>query len=359
MQFRKPSHILFVLQIILVFCLLAMLSACSTPVSAYGSSNSKRIIAVGDLHGDYSAFEKVMTRAGIMNEDGDWAAGETILVQTGDIADRGPDTRQIIEHLRALQAQAEAHGGTVIALIGNHEAMMITGNLRYLHPGEIEAFRSDQSERVREEWFSNNAEDILLEYQSSNPNITPAEVKKLWEEKTPLGLIEQRRAWAPDGEIGSWVLGNDVIAIVGENLFVHGGLSARYSMFSVDELNAMAEKALRSQSRDRQLITNNRYGPAWYRGLIRESGQLLDSGPDGSDITVEDELNLVLDRFEVERIIIGHTRSEKGIKPNHAARVIQIDTGMSAYYGGTISFLEIREDGIFANDNGVITKIDD
>ena len=47
-----------------------------------------------------------MVRAGLMNADGYWAGGDTLVIQVGDIADRGPDSRQIIEHLRRLQAQS-------------------------------------------------------------------------------------------------------------------------------------------------------------------------------------------------------------------------------------------------------------
>ena len=87
-----------------------------------------RIVAAGDFHGDYGAFEAVITGAGLVDDNGEWAAGETIFIQLGDLPDRGPDTRQIITELRALQDQAEAAGGEIIVLVGNHEALRVTGD---------------------------------------------------------------------------------------------------------------------------------------------------------------------------------------------------------------------------------------
>ena len=58
-----------------------------------------------------------MVRAGLMNADGYWAGGDTLVIQVGDIADRGPDSRQIIEHLRRLQAQSVMTGGQIIAFL--------------------------------------------------------------------------------------------------------------------------------------------------------------------------------------------------------------------------------------------------
>ena len=85
----------------------------------------------------------------------------------------------------------------------------------------------------------------------------------------------------------------------------------------------------------------------------------MESGIDGASLTVEEELDIVLGHFGVERIVIGHTPSIEGIKANHNGRVIQIDTGMSDYYGGINSFLEITDDGVFANNDGVVVRIND
>ena len=85
----------------------------------------------------------------------------------------------------------------------------------------------------------------------------------------------------------------------------------------------------------------------------------MESGIDGASLTVEEELDIVLGHFGVERIVIGHTPSIEVIKANHNGRVIQIDTGMSAHYGGTNSFLEVINKGTFADNDGVVVRIEE
>ena len=66
----------------------------------------ERIVAVGDIHGDYDNFLKVLQGADIVNRRGNWIAGETHLVQLGDVPDRGPDTSNVIALLKKLEKQA-------------------------------------------------------------------------------------------------------------------------------------------------------------------------------------------------------------------------------------------------------------
>ena len=79
----------------------------------------ERIVAIGDLHGDYENYLEVLRIAGLINKRGKWSGGEAHLVQTGDIPDRGPDSVKIIEHISKLAKQAKKKGGRVHNLIGN------------------------------------------------------------------------------------------------------------------------------------------------------------------------------------------------------------------------------------------------
>ena len=322
-------------------------------------ANEPRIVAIGDFHGDYGAFEKVLTRANLMNDDGDWSGGKSIVVQVGDIADRGPDTRKIVAHLKKLQEQAEASGGQIIALVGNHEAMVMTGDIRYVHPGEYEAFVTSDSEAAQQAFFEEVEDDFVAWVRQQNADATEEEIEDwFYREVAPLGRAEHRLAWRPSGEIGSWVVKNSAILKLGESLFVHGGISAKYSDMTIEEINAAAKEALSEQITDRGAIIHDPLGPLWYRGLLREPCEVAETGVDGASLTIEEELDVVLTHFGVERIVVGHTPSLQGIKANHNGRVIQIDTGMSAHYGGINSFLEITEEGVFANNDGVVVRID-
>ena len=124
--------------------LAAVMAAAASTSPAF--AQAQRIVAVGDLHGDYAAWIDIARAAGIVDARSRWSGGNAILVQTGDIADRGPDSLKIIRHLQALQKEAPAAGGKVVVLVGNHEAMNVTGDLRYVDPGEYAAFRDRRSE---------------------------------------------------------------------------------------------------------------------------------------------------------------------------------------------------------------------
>lgn len=332
-------------------CLAAAL-ACGLAAGTMAQAASPRIVAVGDIHGDYDAFETVLEAAGLIDESGAWVGGDAVLVQTGDVSDRGPDTRRIIAHLRRIQVEAEDAGGQVIVLSGNHEALNLIRDFRYVHDGEIAAFADENSEARRDETFSQSREQILSDLREDDPDLSDAEVRAAFNERVPLGFIEYQEAWSPDGLHGQWVKDLPAVVVLGDTLFVHGGLSALYVRYSIDEINAATALAMSAQSRDRSAIINDPNGPLWYRGLHRDSGEVVHFAGLGP-LTIEEEVDLVLDAFGVDRIVVGHTPSLEGIAAAHNNRVIRIDTGMSAYYGGVISYLEIREDGVFAYPGGM------
>src|SRR5579864_4282595 len=134
--------------VVLILALAGLALARSTPQQGPGVwSGVERIVAVGDVHGDYDQLEAVLKTAGLIDAQGNWAGGKTHLVQTGDILDRGPDSRKCMDLLMRLEKQAEEAGGYVHALIGNHEAMNVYGDLRYTSPGEFAAFRDEEFEK--------------------------------------------------------------------------------------------------------------------------------------------------------------------------------------------------------------------
>ena len=99
----------------------------------------KRIVAFGDIHGDFDTLVKLLTKAYIINNKLEWIAGNTYLVQTGDITDsknRGGiwsanQEKKVINFLINLSEKAKKYRGKVILLIGNHEIMNILGIFTY------------------------------------------------------------------------------------------------------------------------------------------------------------------------------------------------------------------------------------
>jgi len=79
------------------------------------------IYVVGDVHSDYRRLVRVLRSAGVM-EGERWAAGHSILVFMGDLIDKGPRALDVIGLVQALRKEAEAAGGQVFSLMGNHEA---------------------------------------------------------------------------------------------------------------------------------------------------------------------------------------------------------------------------------------------
>lgn len=324
--------------------LLAAFAAAAGCVAADAADAPPPIIAVGDLHGDYDAYAAILEMAGLIDGRGRWVGDAAVLVQTGDIPDRGPDSRRIIQHLMKLEKQAARKGGRVVTLVGNHEAMNVTGDLRYVDPGEYEAFVTRNSRRLRDSYFKSNKDTLTEFYRQKNPEISDEGVRDAFEADVPLGYLEHRLAWSPKGELGEWAAGNDAIAIIGDTLFVHGGVSAGYAARPVDEINAAVRAAIKGEG-DAAILTDE-LGPLWYRGNAEEfEGGLA-------------EVEAAFAAYGVERLVVGHTPSLAGVATAYEGKVIIIDTGAADYYGGTRSFLRIEAGCIAAVDNGVRRTIE-
>lgn len=106
--------------------------------------NTRKLIAVGDVHGQFDGLVKILRRAGVIDNNHHWCGGHSRLVQIGDILDRGPFSLKVDALLDRLQAEALADGGEVIRLIGNHELELMMEN--YL----ISEFQREQAILMRE-----------------------------------------------------------------------------------------------------------------------------------------------------------------------------------------------------------------
>lgn len=286
------------------------------------------IVAVGDIHGDYKNLRAVLSEAGLINRRGNWIAGNTRFVQLGDLPDRGPDTDKIIELIQKLQRQAAKDGGEVIPLIGNHEAMNIYGDLRYVHPGEYAAFRSRDSRLFRSRYYDLEVERLKA---ADSSFVADDAFEQQWMEDHPLGFVEHRVAWSPDGEIGSWVIENDAIARVGRTLFLHGGVSPKLLELTIDEINTQVRRELSGDRPEELGLTEADDGPLWYRGLAS-----------GDELAEAAHVNAVLAAFDVDRIVVGHTPGFGTIVPRFGGKVLVIDAGIGEYYGSHLASLRIE-----------------
>lgn len=313
-------------------------------VDSHTWESVERIVAVGDLHGDYDNYIETLKLAGLVNKRGKWIGGTTHFVQTGDIADRGPDTREIMQHIDKLATQAEKAGGHVHRLIGNHESMNAYGDLRYVTEAEFEDFTDRNSEKYRDRYF----DLVMQDLKASDPEAfaeLPENYREEWDASHPPGFVEHQQAWNaawnPEGEYA--VRTRELKAAVKINgvVFVHGGISDAYADRSLSELTAQAHEALADFSYEPPGILTDICGPFWYRGL---TGSAMEADPG--------LVTTILDKLDAKRMVIGHTPTPAVIWPRFDGRVVQIDTGISKTYGGYPAYLEITPHGAYAGYPG-------
>ena len=341
--------------IALVFAMIASASQSGAKAPA------QRIIAVGDLHGDYQAWMTIARAAGIVDTRGRWAGGNTTLVQMGDVADREPDTLKIIRSLQELQKEAPRKGGKVIVVLGNHEAMNLTGDYRYTTPGEFAAFADDQSAARREKLYELNKAAIEASYRATNPQMTAEAIHQAWIASTPLGWVEHKLAWMPSGELGQWATRNPAVVKIGDTLFVHGGISAEFAKIPLAEVNKRVAAAMAAGDESPKSILTDPLGPLWYRGLVRADAEAeaertenarVAAAATGPRPTPDQELTQVLEAYGAKRLVIAHTPILTGIAITNGGRLARIDTGISRYYGGPLTWLEIVGDQLIPHSVG-------
>ena len=197
-----------------------------------------RTVAVADVHGAFGAMVETLQKSGVIGSDSEWIGGETNLVIVGDIVDRGPDSRAAMDLLMRLEGEAAKAGGRVHVLIGNHEAMNLTGDLRYVDKAEFAAFADDESAAERDRWFSE------FEHRRSLAVSETEALRTAFDRAFPEGFFAHRRAFASDGKYGKWLLTKPIIIVIGGTAFVHGGLPPLISEVGLDGVNGLLSAEL-------------------------------------------------------------------------------------------------------------------
>ncbi len=304
----------------------------------------EKIVAVGDLHGDYDNFVKILKGTDIVDGDLRWTGGETHLVQIGDIMDRGLDAKKIFDLLIRLEQEAKEAGGMVHVLLGNHEELNITG-LVFRYPDYLTAsqFRSFLPDGYREK------QDERL--QKMIKNIHDHSQREILSNAFWAKLINDPRAQKEYltnlyDKYGSWILEHNAVIKINDIVFVHGGIAEKYSTWKIEkindvlrqELSDLAQKAIRSEPQESRLrIAYQADGPLWYRDLATVPEEDL-----------KEEVDRMLANLEAKALVIGHTPKvpTRQEMERFGGKVWIIDTGISFAYGGRLSALIIHN-GIF------------
>ncbi|GAA0853002.1 metallophosphoesterase [Aliiglaciecola litoralis] len=194
------------------------------------------IIMVGDTHGAYPELVSILKHAGLVDESLNWQGGASHFVSTGDLMDRGPSSRKIMDLLIKLQQQALQQNGRVHVLLGNHEVLNLTGDWRYISTQEYGEFADDESDEMRANYFS--------ELSDNQANIAQAELLTGFNQRFPKGFFARLEAFMPDGVYGAWLHSLPFVIKINQHVFTHGGLSVKTLDIPLETLNQQLKSEL-------------------------------------------------------------------------------------------------------------------
>lgn len=271
------------------------------PDGEFRLPGAARVVAIGDLHGDFSATERAFRLAGAIDESGKWSGGDLVVVQTGDQLDRGPDERQIVEFLERLEKEAKAAGGRLVVLNGNHETMNVLGDFRYVTAEAMGSFDSYQP-----------ASPLSIQVEG------PSKVRAA--------------AFLPGGGAAQVLARRRIVVMVGDTVFVHGGLTSAHLDYGIDKLNRESKEWMLGKTTLPPRLVVDESGPLWTRIY-------------GEPVVSERACQLLeqtLRRLGARRMAVGHTVQPGGMSSACDGQVFRIDVGLSAAYGDNpVQVLEV------------------
>ncbi|MFZ6873114.1 metallophosphoesterase [Undibacterium sp. Di27W] len=247
-----------------------------------------KVAAISDIHGQFELMLKLLQANGIINQEWQWTFGKGHLVITGDVLDRGPQVTEALWLLYALEAQASAAGGAVHLLLGNHEAISMAGDVRYLNKK-----------------YASVAQHLNTSYQQMFDN---------------------------SSVLGRWLRSKPVIIQVNDMLFMHGGLHPDYVSLnmSLPQINEKYRQTLglsKAEVKTDDVLSwlYGSVGPLWYRGYFH------------APVLPANDLDKVLQQLKLGRIVVGHTTMD-GVYFHYQGKVISIDSGIKGGLKGEMLF---------------------
>ena len=215
---------------------IVLASAVTLPAQESQWSGVSRVVALGDVHGSYDKMVTLLTGTGMVDGELRWIGGDQHLVFCGDLTDRGPNDRHVMDLAKRLQREAVAAGGRVHVVLGNHEIMNLTRDRRYWDADLLDEFAADETSEERQR--------ALVEYRALR-RVPAAREDGAFDDQFPPGYFARSRAFEPDGEYGAWLLGQPTVVKVNGTLFVHGGLTRRVADLGLDEINRRVTESVR------------------------------------------------------------------------------------------------------------------
>ena len=247
------------------------------------------IAAISDVHGNYDTYLGHLLSNGIIDKDLNWKFGRGHLVFLGDAMDRGDKVTEILWHLIKLEKQAAKAGGMVHFLLGNHELMVLAGDLRYIH----EKYRTVET----------------------------------------IAGMSYTDLYSENSVLGKWLRSKPVMITINNILFVHAGVSPELVQkgIKIKQVNQIFSERIVGKDLDPFIEDKELYllsgndSPVWYRGYFEDSTLTITS------------VDSILNFYGMKHIIVGHT-PQKNMKLLFGRRVIGIDTGIGYGQPGYMLF---------------------
>lgn len=276
--------------------------------------NPERIICIGDIHGDFNIFKKVLSMCNLIDFNGNWIGGNTFVVQLGDTLDgkrpginiskefiQEPGEVEIIKYILYIDSQARNLGGRVISILGNHE----------LYP-----------------YYLKNNKNFIREY-----------VKKIDIKTYKKEYNTDRIKFFQPGELGASLFGRTrpLILQLGEFIFIHGSLTDslieenidRYGYVNLNKINKDTSNWLQGKGKIPSYLSklndDNPLFSRFYSGKKNMSANTCKK--------IKEQVEKIKD---AKYVIMGHS-SYKEINTTCDGSLIRIDVALSRAFGGTIS----------------------
>lgn len=300
---------------------------------AFKTKKGQKVVSIGDIHGDLLFWLTQLHTKGLIDTDGRWVGGNTIVVQLGDILDRHgrPSTIDtvhnpreeidILQHIHGLNLEARKDGGKIISLAGNHELMQFSAVASVLRK-QRQAHELEDTEPLWAELFTANKYEGEFHVEG-------------WG-----GVAAKRVAFQPGGLMACYfAIYKPVLIQINDWLFVHGGVPLlrnddRDSQRSVESLNAEWRKFLLGNVAK---IDKEVYDLMWDRSWSHPSTNSEECG--SKILPVFEEFGLNVERAA---LVVAHTIQREGVKPFCDARVWRVDLGGSEAFkaDGTVQLME-------------------
>uniref|UniRef100_A0A7S0WLG4 Calcineurin-like phosphoesterase domain-containing protein n=1 Tax=Pyramimonas obovata TaxID=1411642 RepID=A0A7S0WLG4_9CHLO len=280
-----------------------------------------RIIAIGDLHGDLMKTLKVLELCKLIappekGKQPRWIGGDTVLVQMGDILDRGDDEIGILRLLWQLGDEAKEEGGAVYILNGNHETLNVNGDFRYVTPA---AFRESAMVGLNTADFTSG---MYVETDQSlkgkTADFSSPGVSFTMQVRARLTLF------SPGGPIARKLAQNPTVLIVNDTVFAHGGLLPSHVEYGLEEINAQVSQWMLGGPEPPQSAAFTPDSIVWNRLYSRDYQY-------PSDVLFAcNTLEATLKMLGANRLVVGHTPQMDGCNASCGKKVWRVDVGMSS-----------------------------